>query len=392
MEYEKGNSCVMPRKVVMISKKSIPAAKMESIARKNLFDVQRKFHDLYALIKLLRKENHEELEKNTSLINRKIDKMQISLDAVNKKIFYNNNYERQVISSFYEMYERSDFKDKFLKLIQGLSNEDIEQIVLILQRQQMIKDTINQKLDIFSQEEQEKLLKIQKELHSQIFRVSDDMYCYKHYFLPVKHFEASVFCYKHGIDCIENLDVLKNKDILDVGGFIGDSILIFKPLTDKRVISFEAVKENYEILKQTVELNRLENVIAEHMALGSKECVVNMKVAGSCSSLSPNDLVTVEKTESVQMTTLDSYIESSDIDVGLIKVDIEGAEQDFMKGARKTIEEFKPILLMSIYHNADDFFHIKPVIESWNLGYKFKIHKPTDFSISREVLLIAEVR
>lgn len=176
MEYEKGNSCVMPRKVVMISKKSIPAAKMESIARKNLFDVQRKFHDLYALIKLLRKENHEELEKNTSLINRKIDKMQISLDAVNKKIFYNNNYERQVISSFYEMYERSDFKDKFLKLIQGLSNEDIEQIVLILQRQQMIKDTINQKLDIFSQEEQEKLLKIQKELHSQIFRVSDDMY------------------------------------------------------------------------------------------------------------------------------------------------------------------------------------------------------------------------
>ena len=85
-------------------------------------------------------------------------------------------------------------------------------------------------------------------------------------------------------------------------------------------------------------------------------------------------------------------MEGTDIEVGLIKVDIEGAEQDFLAGARKTIEKHKPVLLMSIYHNADDFFDIKPIIESWNLGYKFRIHKPVDYSVSREVLLIAEVR
>ncbi|MDO5344181.1 MAG: hypothetical protein Q4E91_00345 [Lachnospiraceae bacterium] len=43
------------------------------------------------------------------------------------------------------------------------------------------------------------------------------------------------------------------------------------------------------------------------------------------------------------------------------------------------------------YHNADDFFHIKPLPESWNVSYRFHIHKPVDKNVSREALLIAEV-
>lgn len=305
---------------------------------------------------------------------------------------YNNNFERKVISSFYEMYEQPDFKEKFLKLIDGLDECDIELIVQILQRQQLIRNTLDKELDLFSLEEQQQILKIKKELEKQIFKISDDMFCFKHYLLPVNHFEASVFCYHHGIECIENLDAIKEKDILDVGGFIGDSILVLKPLTNRRIISFEAVTKNYELMKSTVEMNHLDNVILEKMALGSKKCTIDIEIAGSCSAVSANDAVKVEGIESVPMNTLDSYVEGSDINVGLIKVDIEGAEQDFLKGARKTIETFKPVLLLSIYHNADDFFNIKPMIENWNLGYKFRIHKPADYSVSREVLLIAEIR
>ena len=105
-----------------------------------------------------------------------------------------------------------------------------------------------------------------------------------------------------------------------------------------------------------------------------------------------NEVVQITGAESVPLGTLDRYEETHPMDVGLIKVDIEGAEQSFLRGARRTIEKYKPVLLMSIYHNADDFFNIKPMIESWNLGYKFRIHKPIDYSVSREVLLIAEVR
>lgn len=343
-----------------------------------------------------------------SVINERLDKLgqfapqmrkefaeqRVFINQVGHRFFYNNDYEREVIASFYEMYERADFKEIFLRLIRGLEEEDIAAISLILQRQRLAKDSAGRDVDLFTPEEQEQILAVKRYLSNQIFQVAEDMYCYKHYLLPIRHFEASVFYYRHGIDCIEDLSAIRNRDILDVGGYIGDSILVLKPLTDRYVISFEAVSKNFELMKRTVEMNQLPNVILEKMALGSRQCEVEIEVAGSSSSLNPNKMIEVSGEEKVRMDTLDSYIEHSDfdLDVGLIKVDIEGAEQDFMAGARKTIERFRPVLLMSIYHNADDFFNIKPIIESWNLGYRFRIHKPVDFSVSREVLLIAEVR
>ena len=41
----------------------------------------------------------------------------------------------------------------------------------------------------------------------------------------------------------------------------------------------------------------------------------------------------------------------------------------------KTIKKDKPVLAISIYHSANDFFYIKRYIEEMNLGYKFYIKK-----------------
>ena len=177
-----------------------------------------------------------------------------------------------------------------------------------------------------------------------------------------------------------------------MGGFIGDSLLVLKPLTNRRIYSFEPVRENFEIMKQTVQLNHMENVILENAALDAFVGEKTIIKAGSSSSFYENSVVQTCGNEVVQTNTLDNYIKDKDIDIGLIKVDVEGDEQAFLAGARKAIEHFRPVLLLSIYHNADDFFDIKPLIESWRLGYKFRIHKPLDYSVSREVLLIAEVR
>ena len=65
-----------------------------------------------------------------------------------------------------------------------------------------------------------------------------------------------------------------------------------------------------------------------------------------------------------------------------------------MKGAYETIKTQKPTLLISIYHNYDDFYKIKPLIESWKLGYKFDIFQGVQNSgdITVEAMLIAELR
>lgn len=89
---------------------------------------------------------------------------------------------------------------------------------------------------------------------------------------------------------------------------------------------------------------------------------------------------------------MDKYIEKNNIKVGLIKVDIEGFEQNFLKGAKKTIKSQRPILFISIYHNYDDFYNIKPMIESWNLGCKFSLFQGVQNSgkIEVETLLVCE--
>ena len=87
---------------------------------------------------------------------------------------------------------------------------------------------------------------------------------------------------------------------------------------------------------------------------------------------------------------MDDFVEKNSLDVGLIKVDVEGFERALLKGAVRTIKIQKPTLLLSIYHSGGDFFDIKKMIEDLDLGYRFKIKQQFAGSILAETLLIAE--
>lgn len=104
-----------------------------------------------------------------------------------------------------------------------------------------------------------------------ITQLSGDIYCYKSHYLPINHFEASVFYYKHGIDLLTNKGYVENKDILDVGGFVGDSVLVLEELKPRRIYTFEGEPNNYELIKKTIELNHLSNIIPENVAIGDKK-------------------------------------------------------------------------------------------------------------------------
>lgn len=93
----------------------------------------------------------------------------------------------------------------------------------------------------------------------------------------------------------------------------------------------------------------------------------------------------------VTVRALDSYVAEHNLQVGMIKVDIEGFEQRFLAGALETIKSQKPILLISIYHNQDDFYHIKPMIESLELGYKFDFFQGVNRWVVNDVMLVCEV-
>ena len=300
---------------------------------------------------------------------------------------YDNQTNWAISHKMTEITNVPDFESRFMKLITGLPFESKVTITNIIARLQMIKDGKHH--DLFNNQEK-LLLKQVSDFENSILKISDNKFWYNDYLLPINHFEPSVFFYKHGLDKLDNIKYFQSKAILDVGAFIGDSALILSPLTKNKVYCFEGCQKNYDYLNQTIQMNNLKNIVPVKSALGDYNGEIELFYYGGATSVDKNMVKKSTKSEKTQIMRLDDYVREHKINVGLIKVDIEGAEQSFLRGARKTIEKYKPTLLISIYHNVDDFLDIKPMIESWNLGYKFKVFKPTIGSVSAETLLICE--
>ncbi|MBR6231507.1 MAG: FkbM family methyltransferase [Alphaproteobacteria bacterium] len=302
--------------------------------------------------------------------------------------YIKNDWNRSCLDKFLSELEKLNYEECYKKLIANLDDQSITIINKILGRIAVSKNHEGVVYDLFDNDEIEIIKRLPQTFWNCILRLNDNCYAYHNYFLPINHFEVCVFRDKHEIENT-NKDYFKDKDIIDAGGFIGDSAIIFSDYTSKNVYSFEPTKENYEIMLKTLKLNNKKNVIPVNIGLGDKKEEKQIFFDGSASGLF--ETISTKRKENIQLITLDSYVEEHNLNVGLIKSDLEGFEQPFLRGAEKTIKRQKPTLLISIYHCADDFFKIKPMIESWNLGYKFKVVKPVDGNVLLETMLIAEI-
>lgn len=111
-------------------------------------------------------------------------------------------------------------------------------------------------------------------------------------------------------------------------------------------------------------MNGLKNVIPIQCALGQRNGTMTMSF-GSSSSM----VIDFSDKIEVPVYKLDEYVKENNIvDIKLIKVDIDGGEPRCFISAEETICKYKAIILLSIYHNAHDFFELKTLIESWELG------------------------
>jgi hypothetical protein len=74
----------------------------------------------------------------------------------------------------------------------------------------------------------------------------------------------------------------------------------------------------------------------------------------------------------VPTVTIDGLVESGRVaKVDFIKMDIEGAEVEALKGAEQTLRNFRPRLAICLYHRPSDFETIPKFIDSLGLGYRF---------------------
>ena len=216
--------------------------------------------------------------------------------------------------------------------------------------------------------------------------------CIEPYILPANEvYEIPVFYYHHGLKKLSNqlLTKIADGDILDLGGFIGDSALILSQYTRKKVFTVELNQANIQKMELVLKSNHITNkVIPINCAVGKEDTLQKFYGDSSFSTLYSKDTDLYREQDSISVYKVDTLVNEYNIFPQFIKLDVEGAEYETILGAKETIYRFKPILCISIYHTAKDFLYIKPLIESWNLGYSFHIENHNPFDPVYEKMLI----
>jgi hypothetical protein len=150
---------------------------------------------------------------------------------------------------------------------------------------------------------------------------------------------------------------INNRDtVVDVGANIGTHTLRFAQLVGKtgEVHAFEPQRIVFQKLCATIALNDLSNVFTHNYGLGSKESLVSVKnvTSGNIENFSIRNQQSELGEENIKVITLDSLNLRK---CNFIKVDIEGMEEEMLKGARKTISSCRPILFVenNIIENSE---------------------------------------
>ena len=144
-----------------------------------------------------------------------------------------------------------------------------------------------------------------------------------------------------------------NEYFIDGGAFTGDTFMDFRRHTPtfSSYYAFEPEEENFNTLKENIK--GISNVYAINKGLWSKETILGIFSQGGGSTLIDDTSETqLYAEETVPVTCIDTAC--ADVPITFIKMDIEGAEMEALKGAQNTIKQCRPKLAICIYHKPMD--------------------------------------
>jgi len=144
---------------------------------------------------------------------------------------------------------------------------------------------------------------------------------------------------------------LKEGDVfVDVGANIGRyTISVAKIVGNKGlVIAVEPYPENYKTLVKNVRLNDLKNVVAVNIAAWSRKRELKLFIGNTHGHHSVKKNFGLGSI-SVQGEALDDVLNKLGVEkVDFIKIDVEGAELEVLKGLTKTLEKYNPTVIVEI--------------------------------------------
>jgi FkbM family methyltransferase len=186
----------------------------------------------------------------------------------------------------------------------------------------------------------------------------------------------------HEDDIITRFTPKEGDIVIDIGAHIG----LYTIISSKRVgaqgkvVAIEADPENFEMLNSNIKLNQLTNVIPLNYAAFSKETKIKLYLPSGESgftkynTIMPNWINTQEKFVEVNANTLDYLLQLNKIrqeEVNWIKIDVEGAEFEVLKGATNVLSKSKDVAILMELHGPPHIY--RPKVEELVNLYNFKI-------------------
>jgi FkbM family methyltransferase len=146
-------------------------------------------------------------------------------------------------------------------------------------------------------------------------------------------------------------------DVVVGGAYFGDqAILVARTVAQNHTVHcFEPNPDQVTMLAGNVNLNRLNNVLVHKVGLWSHSNV-RLKLDGFDSfanAVSAN----VNDKDAFSTVSIDDYRAQRKAKIGLIQLDIEGAEYGALLGAHKTLQEDKPFVVFEVHRHYVDWTH-----------------------------------
>lgn len=156
------------------------------------------------------------------------------------------------------------------------------------------------------------------------------------------------------------LELTNPKVFWDVGANLGFcSWLVRQYPSVQQVVLFEPDPTNYELINRTISRNKVSDCIVKNLALSDRRGEARFLVdrasgkAGSLHSVAntsnPASLQSeyqLDETISSRTATADDLIAEGLPAPGLLKIDVEGAEQLVLSGAEMCLEKYNPALIL----------------------------------------------
>jgi FkbM family methyltransferase len=158
---------------------------------------------------------------------------------------------------------------------------------------------------------------------------------------------------------------------VDCGAFDGDTIAAFLAATGgryRRIIALEPDQANAAALRaRAAELlgGRIADFVCHEKGVWSHEGVLGFSATGT-----PASAISADGTQRIAVTALDTCVDARGDDVVMLKLDVEGAEAEALRGAAQLLRRPDAVACVSVYHRPADLAELPRLLDAQQPGHR----------------------